>query len=210
MSAILLIFQLIVLIFSVIVHEISHGAIAYYLGDDTAQRMGRLTLNPLKHIDPFGSIILPAILSIPRLFGAQPIIVGWAKPVEYNPENLKNPRAGAGLIAAAGPVSNILLALIFTALLVVIPAQEALSTAFQFIILINLMLAVFNLIPIPPLDGSKILMALLPRESHSAIVFMERNSLFFLLLFIMFGLPFVQVIVGALYSALMALVGLSS
>jgi hypothetical protein len=95
----IIIFQFAVFIVSVIVHEISHGAVAYWLGDETAYRMGRLTMNPVSHIDPFGSIILPLVLSIPLLFGIQPVIVGWAKPVPYNPNNLKNPKSGAGLIA---------------------------------------------------------------------------------------------------------------
>ena len=126
----LIAFQLVVLIFSVMVHEIAHGAVAYYLGDDTAYRMGRLTLNPLKHLDPFGSIILPAILSIPLLFGARPIIVGWAKPVPYNPHNLKNPRSGAGIIALAGPASNIILAIVF-AILLRLAGGEALLFKFE-------------------------------------------------------------------------------
>lgn len=206
MEITLIIFQLAVLIFSVIVHEVSHGAIAYYLGDDTAYRMGRLTLNPLKHIDPFGSIILPALLSIPLLFGARPIIVGWAKPVPYDPRCLKNPTRGAALIAFAGPASNIIVAVVFILAFKVIAGGAALAMAFQFIILINLMLALFNLVPIPPLDGSKILAVVLP--AHSAVLaFLERNSLILLLFFIVFGLPFVQALVEGLYRVLMMVAG---
>lgn len=191
----LIVFQLAVLIFSIMVHEIAHGAVAYYLGDDTAYRLGRLTLNPLKHIDPFGSIILPAILSLPLLFGARPIIVGWAKPVPYNPNNLENPRRGAALIALAGPASNITLAIIFALIVRLAGAllTPALTLAFQIIIVLNLMLAVFNLVPIPPLDGSKIF----------PIPFLERNALVFLMLFIIFGLPAVQIVVNVLYVLLM-------
>src|SRR5260221_10394776 len=112
-GAFIFIFELVVLIFSVIIHEVSHGYVAETLGDSTARDAGRLTLNPIKHIDPFGSIILPALLAIPLLFGAPTIIFGWAKPVPYNPMNLKNPKSGAGKIAAAGPLSNFILAIIF-------------------------------------------------------------------------------------------------
>lgn len=197
----LIIFQFAVFIISVIVHEISHGAVAYWLGDETAYRMGRLTMNPMSHIDPFGSIILPLLLSAPLLFGIQPVIVGWAKPVPYNPNNLKNPKSGAGLIAWAGPASNILIAFVFAGLLASVSLNPQMGGAFQYIILINLMLAVFNLVPIPPLDGSKILTAFLP--NHSPIIaFIERNSMVLLLAFLFFGLSAVQAVVGVLYSLL--------
>ena len=197
----LIIFQFVVFIVSVIIHEISHGAVAYWLGDETAYRMGRLTMNPVSHIDPVGSIFLPLALSIPLLFGIQPVIVGWAKPVPYNPNNLKNPKSGAGLIAWAGPVSNLLIAFVFAGLLVFLPGGMQISQAFHYIILINLMLAVFNLVPIPPLDGSKILAAFLPAHS-SVIMFIERNSMILLLAFLFFGLSAVQMVVGVLYHLL--------
>ncbi len=208
MEPIIILFELAVLIFSVIVHEISHGAVAYWLGDETAYRMGRLTLNPVRHIDPFGSVILPLLLSIPVLFGAQPIIIGWAKPVPYNPYNLKNPKTGAGIIALAGPVSNIIIAFVF-ALLVSFTGQGlAISVAFTYVILINLMLAVFNMVPIPPLDGSKILTALLPDRSP-IIDFLERNSMVLILAFIFLGFSLVGEVVEALYGALMAFTGVA-
>ncbi|MSR73759.1 MAG: site-2 protease family protein [Candidatus Pacebacteria bacterium] len=197
----IIIFQFAVFIISVIVHEISHGAVAYWLGDETAYRMGRLTMNPVSHIDPFGSIILPLVLSIPLFFGIQPVIVGWAKPVPYNPNNLKNPKSGAGLIAWAGPASNLLIACVFAGLLAFISINPQMGEAFQYIILINLMLAVFNLVPIPPLDGSKILTAFLPNYSP-VISFIERNSMVLLLAFLIFGLSAVQMVVGVLYSLL--------
>lgn len=197
----IIIFQFAVFIVSVIVHEISHGAVAYWLGDETAYRMGRLTMNPVSHIDPFGSIILPLVLSIPLLFGIQPVIVGWAKPVPYNPDNLKNPKSGAGLIAWAGPASNLLIACVFAGLLASVSINPQMGEAFQYIILINLMLAIFNLVPIPPLDGSKILTALLPDYSP-VIAFIERHSMVLLLAFLFFGLSAVQMVVGILYSLL--------
>lgn len=197
----IIIFQFAVFIVSVIVHEISHGAVAYWLGDETAYRMGRLTMNPVSHIDPIGSIILPLVLSIPILFGAQPFIVGWAKPVPYNPNNLKNPKSGAGLIAWAGPASNLLIACVFAGLTAFLSINAQMGAAFQYIILINLMLAVFNLVPIPPLDGSKILAAFLPDYSP-IIAFIERNSMILLLAFLFFGLSAVQFIVGIIYRLL--------
>src|SRR3990167_8782761 len=109
----LFLFVLIIFIFSAIIHEVSHGAVANWLGDPTAKLMGRLTLNPLPHLDPFGSIILPLLLSIPALFGQPTIIFGWAKPVPYDPRFLKNPVRDAALIAVAGPISNLLIGLVF-------------------------------------------------------------------------------------------------
>jgi len=197
----IIIFQFAVFIMSVIVHEISHGAVAYWLGDETAYRMGRITINPIRHIDPFGSIILPLILSLPLFIGVQPIIVGWAKPVPYNPHNLKNPKSGGGLIAWAGPASNVLIAIVFSAFIALLSISEPMTAAFHYIILINLMLAVFNLVPIPPLDGSKILTAFLPYHSP-IITFIERNSMLLLLGFLLFGLSAVQVIVGFLFGLL--------
>ena len=153
------ILQIVVLIFSVVLHEVAHGYMANYLGDPTARLAGRLTLNPLKHLDPMGSVILPLLLKL----SGSPVLIGYAKPVPYNPYNLKG-RYDEALVAFAGPGTNILLALIFG--LAIRFFHEALSpsllVAFAIIASINIMLAIFNLIPFPPLDGSKILSILLP------------------------------------------------
>ncbi|PIR88500.1 MAG: site-2 protease family protein [Candidatus Harrisonbacteria bacterium CG10_big_fil_rev_8_21_14_0_10_44_23] len=182
MQLILIIFQIIVLIFSVIIHEISHGYLALKLGDRTAKDSGRLTINPAKHIDPIGSIFLPFFLAIAGL-----PIIGWAKPVPYNPNNLKNPKKGAGFIALAGPLSNIILAVIFALIIRVMGgfSNSGLSPSIlllNFIVLINLLLAFFNLIPIPPLDGSKILFSLLPRSAFRFESWMSRYGMIVILL----------------------------
>jgi len=155
------IFSLIVLLFSVIIHEISHGYAALALGDRTAEYEGRLTINPIPHIDPVGTLLLPAISLMLGGF-----LFGWAKPVPFNPYNLRNQRWGELLIAAAGPLSNLLLALIFGLFIRFYPGELGASVAVmcQIIVLTNITLAIFNLIPIPPLDGSKILTALLPQK----------------------------------------------
>lgn len=190
------IFQLIVLVFSVVIHEVSHGYIAEYLGDPTARMAGRLTLNPVSHIDIFGSIILPFILIV----AGQPVI-GWAKPVPYNPYNLKDPQKGGGLIALAGPMSNLLVAAIFGVcirfLQVASPfdvAQtEALMTMFIVAVSLNVTLALFNLLPIPPIDGSKVLALILPRRAQLHIdafwsrvwlLIQERWMIFLLIFFL--------------------------
>jgi len=152
-----IIFGLIVLVFSVILHEVAHGYMANWLGDPTARLAGRLTLNPISHIDPIGSIVLPALLLIMHA----PILIGYAKPVPYNPYNLRGKYA-EGLVAFAGPGTNILLAVIFGLLIRFGSAQLGpdLISAFAIIVYVNMLLALFNLIPVPPLDGSKVLSTL--------------------------------------------------
>ena len=155
------ILSLVVLILSVIAHEVAHGYAANSLGDPTARLSGRLTLNPLPHIDPMGSIILPALL----IFTHSPIMFGWAKPVPYNPYNLRHQRWGETLVAVAGSATNILLAIIFALLVRFSPVlgldQTAVSVAAT-IAFINLFLGLFNLIPFPPLDGFTALRSALP------------------------------------------------
>lgn len=180
-----LIFSIAVLIMSVVVHEVSHGYIAYALGDPTAKYAGRLTLNPLKHLDPFGSVILPALMVILNTG----FVFGWAKPVPYNPYNLKNQRWGPALVAGAGPVSNILIALVFGLILRFggqnfFPAGSA--QIFTVVVFINLLLAIFNLVPIPPLDGSRVFFAFVSRKWPELEHFMEQWGLFLLLFFIFF------------------------
>ncbi|MCR4275363.1 MAG: site-2 protease family protein [Candidatus Wolfebacteria bacterium] len=198
-NPIIFVFQLITLIASVIIHEVSHGFVAYRLGDSTAKDMGRLTLNPLKHLDFFGSFLFPLVLF---LFGS-PILFGWAKPVPYNPYNLKDPQKGGGLIAAAGPLSNLSVAVIFGFILKFFSmsgmVDSPLFLFLQIIILINISLAIFNLVPIPPLDGSKILFAFLPPRFSKAQIFLEQYGFMFLLLFIFFGIRLIQPIISKLF-----------
>ncbi len=153
-----IIFAIGVLVVSIVLHEVAHGYMANFLGDPTARLQGRLTLNPISHIDPVGSLLLPAILVITQ----SPMLIGYAKPVPYNPYNLRGKYA-EGWVAFAGPGVNIILALIFGLAIRVFGAQldPALLTAFGTIAYVNMLLALFNLIPIPPLDGSKVLSSLL-------------------------------------------------
>jgi Zn-dependent protease len=180
----LTLFSLIILIFSVILHEVAHGYMADWLGDPTARMSGRLTLNPIKHIDPVGSVIVPLITSLAGF------TFGWAKPVPYNPYNLKNKRQGEFLIALAGPASNLLLALIFGTVLRFAAASAVgvtpFITALSYIVVINIVLAVFNLIPLPPLDGSKILFSILPNQYGRARMILEQYAPVFVLIVVFF------------------------
>lgn len=188
MEIIITVFSLIILLFSVIIHELAHGSVAYSLGDPTAKYQGRLTLNPLKHLDPFGSVILPLLLFI----SGSPILVGWAKPVPINPYNFKDQKWGSLKVALAGPLSNIGLALVFGMLLRFLPYQflisnTALLLMFSFVVQINIMLALFNLIPIPPLDGSWIMLKFIPESFAGFKMALQQYGVFILIFLIFFG-----------------------
>ncbi|MBI1998773.1 MAG: site-2 protease family protein [Parcubacteria group bacterium] len=155
-------FLIAILIFSVILHEMAHGLMAERLGDPTARLSGRLTLNPIPHLDLWGSFIIPLVLILTNAG----FIIGWAKPVPYNPHNLRNKKWGEALVAGAGPATNIGIALLFSILLRVNAGSGFLPSSFvaltMSVVFINLLLAFFNLVPIPPLDGSKVLASLVP------------------------------------------------
>ncbi len=191
-------FQGIILIFSIVIHEVSHGYMAESLGDPTARYAGRLTLNPLKHIDPFGSVILPLLT-----FFTGGVIFGWAKPVPFNPYNLRNGRKGEAMVAFAGPLSNLAIAGFFSLIIRLngtffVLSQKPLDLL-RLVVLINLVLPIFNLIPIPPLDGSRILFFFLPARFERLRAFLERYSLFLLLIIILFLWNYVAVIVGLVF-----------
>lgn len=187
----LILFKALIFIFSVIIHEVAHGYAAYLQGDNTAKFAGRLTLNPIPHIDVMGSIVIPGLL----MLASSPMVVGWAKPVPFNPYNLRNQRWGEAIVAAAGPLSNIFIALFF-GIIVRLSLFPALEAPFIYIVFINLVLAVFNLVPIPPLDGSKILFSILPYHMQGIREFLERNGLYILLFFIFFLWQFIYPLVG--------------
>jgi Zn-dependent protease len=172
---------------SVVIHEVSHGMIANRLGDPTAKYAGRLTLNPIKHLDLWGSLIIPLFL----ILAGSPFLFGYAKPVPYNPNNLKNKKWGPALVAGAGPASNLIIALVFGLTLRFTPLGNSVFTqniaqVFVYIVFLNLLLAIFNLVPIPPLDGSKVFGALLPYKYQAAIERMQRYGMILVLFFIFF------------------------
>lgn len=178
-------FYLFVFLFAAIIHEVAHGAMAYRLGDPTARDAGRLTLNPVRHIDPVGSILLPLILYILH----SPILFGWAKPVPFNPMFLKKPKRDGGLIALSGPVSNFTVALIFYAIMAGMNATGMvipnLPTFLSIIVYVNVWLGIINLVPLPPLDGSKVLFMLLPKKWYKVELFLEKNGPMLLMLLIL-------------------------
>jgi len=199
-SFVILIFQLAILLMSVVIHEFAHGWMAFNLGDPTAKNYGRLTLNPIKHLDFLGSLIIPFMVFVAS--GGQAIF-GWAKPVPFNPYNLRDQRYGEAKVAAAGPSANLLVALVFGLAMRFAPEQFLISgnltQIFGLIVFLNILLAVFNLIPIPPLDGSKILFAFLPRSLDNIRVFLEQYGTFLLLFFIVFAFQWILPLVFLLF-----------
>ena len=196
MEVLTTIFFLIILLFSIVLHEVSHGSMANSLGDPTAKYAGRLSLNPIKHLDPIGSVLVPIFLLI--LTQGQ-FAIGWAKPVPINPYNFRNPKWDNAKVAIAGPGANILVALFFGLILRFFPLPAALFALFSIICLLNLLLAIFNLIPIPPLDGSHILFSFLSERFRNFKIFLQQYGLFILLFFIFFGLRYVFLGVQTLY-----------
>jgi Zn-dependent protease len=186
---------LVLVFFSVVCHEIAHGFVAYRLGDPTASRMGRLSFNPIVHVDLFGTIILPAILIMTK----SPFLFAWAKPVPVNPAYFRNPRKGMMLVAMAGPATNLAIAIVLSVVLHLsgsfLPAF--LAKTFAWVSLINVMLMVFNLIPVPPLDGSRIVARFLKGRTLWHYMKLERYGMF-----IVFGLLFLGVISTILLPAM--------
>jgi Zn-dependent protease len=196
---ILLIFQILVLVYSVVIHEVAHGFMANSLGDQTAKHLGRLTLNPIKHLDMFGSFILPLLIFISSGFQA---VFGYAKPVPYNPHNLSDQKYGPAKVAFAGPASNLVLAILFGLFFRFLP--DALSSGImpdliRIIIITNINLAIFNLIPVPPLDGHWILMTFLPPRFTNVKMFLYRFSLPLLLFVIFFLFPMIRPIMSLIF-----------
>ncbi len=190
---------IVILIMSVIVHELAHGYAADTMGDPTPRLSGRLTLNPIAHLDWFGSILLPVFLVIT----GSPFLVGWAKPVPFNPYNLRNKKWGGAIVAVAGPLSNIGLAVIFSVILKFVTVSAFMYSFMSGIVIINIALAIFNLVPIPPLDGHHILYAILGNHAYKVKIFLQRYSIIILIIFIMYGWKFISPIISWLYGLLL-------
>lgn len=191
------IFYIIVILYSVTIHEVSHGLMANSLGDPTAKNLGRLSLNPIKHMDLFGSVLLPFFLILTTGFA-----FGYAKPVPYNPENLNDKKYGPVKVALAGPLSNFVLALLFGLTLRFIPdifSSSLVPELFSRIVILNLVLGVFNMFPIPPLDGHWLLMAFLPPSMNSVKVFIYRNSFILFPLFLIIFMFYVSPVIYWLF-----------
>jgi len=183
-----IIILIVILLFSAIVHEVCHGLMAEKLGDDTARDAGRITLNPISHIDPYGSILLPALMYFAQApFTAHPIIFGAAKPVPVNFDRLRPRKLGMILVSLAGPASNFCLAILCGIIIKLGLANFIAEPILIDAIFINLLLGTFNLIPIPPLDGSKVIAALLPDEVMYKILSWERWGFILVLIFLYLG-----------------------
>lgn len=185
-------------LFAVVLHEVAHGWVADKLGDDTARWMGRLTLNPIKHIDPVGTILIPVLLLVMQ----SPFLFGYAKPVPINWRKLKNPNRDMVLVALAGPLTNLALALVSAAVLAIAAGMpesmlwftQPLALMCQASIIINLVLFIFNLLPLPPLDGGRVAVGLLPGPMAYQLSKLERYG--FIIIVVLLVLGWLQAIIG--------------
>lgn len=185
------IITLTILIISIVAHEVAHGVAALWQGDPTAKYAGRLTLNPIPHIDMVGSIIVPFLCVI----SGSGILFGWAKPVPINPYNFRNQRWGEALVAGAGPMINIIFALIFAGLIRIYDFGANFTELAIGIIVINVVLAMFNLIPIPPLDGSKILFSIIPQKYYRFKTWVEQKGFIISLIVVLVAWQFIVPVV---------------
>lgn len=190
---------LVIVVISVILHELAHGIVAYWLGDDTAKEAGRLTLNPLKHIDPYMSILVPVILYILKA-----PVFGGAKPVPINPQNLKWKEWGMALVAIAGPLTNLLLAFVFFVIghftgWLYGAGGELVAFVFTEFVFVNLGFMIFNILPIPPLDGSRVLYAIAPDGFRKVLQNIERYGVIIIYgLILLFGEVFSHLMIGGI------------
>lgn len=192
-----MIFALIIILFSAIIHEYMHGWMADRLGDPTARDAGRLTLNPVAHIDLWGSILMPALIFIGTGGG---LIFGYAKPVPFNPYNLKDQKYGVAKVAIAGPLANLITALFFGLFIRFFPDLNVVMLSFlAAIVQINLVLMIFNLLPIPPLDGSKVLLPFLPYDWQVKFLSLEHYGFIFVLIFVLFGFSLIIPVINLLF-----------
>ena len=198
MNPLQLVFYFLIIVPSAIIHEYAHGWMADRLGDPTARYAGRLTLDPRAHIDMWGTILMPLFLFF---LSNGNFLFAYAKPVPYNPYNLKNHKWGPAMVALAGPMANLLLAAAFACLVRLFPAS-ALVEFFYIITYANVLLLVFNLVPIPPLDGSKILYAVLPDSARGVRDFLERYSFILLMVFVFFLFELIVPVIGAIMGLL--------
>lgn len=198
MSALIsLIFSLIVLLFSVIIHEIAHGSVALALGDTTARDAGRLSLNPLRHLDPMGSIILPLFLIL--ITQGQGPIFGWAKPVPVNYYNLRDKKWGTLKVSIAGPTTNFLIGIFFCLFIRFLNLPVDFLITFTLVAVYNFILGIFNLVPIFPLDGSHVLFAILPESWVRVKIFFQQYGLIILIVLVVFGLNWIFAASGLLF-----------
>lgn len=215
-----LLLMLVPLVFAITIHEAAHGYMAYWLGDNTAKNLGRLSLSPIRHIDPIGTIAVPlGLFVLSTLTGSGLFLFGWAKPVPFDPRNFRNPRKDIALTAFAGPASNFIQAFIWAIVLVIVSGMESaysngptiakgLQIMAQYGVLINVFLMVLNLMPIPPLDGGRIATMLLPYNLSQQLAKVEPYGIWIILGLLYLGLLPLNLLSGMIVKFILSILGI--